>query len=679
MGCKSRSSLQRLLAVVVLNAEVRGEVVPTLPFVTSFVSATPEREGGDHTESVTRHNLRTIGAPQRFVISSYSSHHSGANVAEAEVDSLARSSVLVMIAVTTTTPTADLVVFVKEKTSKPSLFAADFSSVGGADPNAGVFSDLTGSDFLISGVRTVIDPDNDLQKVYVPQWGVTNGSRLDDDHVCREMVDEFSPPKFFASVRGMEHDQLFTEFNVGAARQMSLSAEVRMRVEHDQLFTKFKEKRRLKSVVEEKNELLKAKDEEIVNLKAQMLLKEAEAAEAIRLRAEASTFEVVEKSLRDEVNVLKKCNTILEKERNALDVKATGLEASAMDKDRELVNLNAQLTSVKSRNDNLSHQVHELEVSFAGLQEKLSSYENLTEGLEEFQDDWMREVNDKFDKLYANFIEMALHLQERFYPYLLTTISGRRWLLTHGMELAISKCLNSTKYLSTLGAAIVKAVEKGMQDGLSARITHGTEGRVLTDVTAYNPYAEVDYISALQHLQSVNFSLLAELRSNKDASIDSLMNIFCLEDTLAEKLGLTESQPHVDQLMVPIHHSPDKVVVGASALSLSLDVSSSRVRKIKENIANYRSSLRDVFIPLAEPLSFTVVTCTKGTSDAVPATVDITTALSITFAFASTVTPIFVYDYEVTGTDDQTIANENVADGNANPFPNVDDVELNAP
>ncbi|GKG25941.1 hypothetical protein Tco_0399087, partial [Tanacetum coccineum] len=55
--------------------------------------------------------------------------------------------------------------------------------------------------------------------VYVPQWSVTNGSRLDDDRTCREMVDEFSPPKFFASICGMDHDQLFTEFNVGVAHQ----------------------------------------------------------------------------------------------------------------------------------------------------------------------------------------------------------------------------------------------------------------------------------------------------------------------------------------------------------------------------------------------------------------------------------------------------------------------------
>ncbi|GJY67938.1 hypothetical protein Tco_0470920 [Tanacetum coccineum] len=213
-----------------------------------------------------------------------------------------------------------------------------------------------------------------------------------------------------------------------------------------------------------------------------------------------------------------------------------------------------------------------------------------------------------------------------------------------------------------------------MQDGLSTRITHGTEARALTDVAAYNSSAEADYISALQHLQNVNFSLLAELRCNKDASVDTLMNILRLEETLAERLGLTELQPHIDQLLVPIYHSPDKVVVGATALSLALDVSNIRVQKIKENIVNQRSDLRDIFVPLSEPFSAKVLMGTEGTSDAVPATADTTTALSRTFASANTIAPISVDDYEVVGTDDQANAN-----GDTEPFPNVDDAKLNIP
>ncbi|GJS63021.1 hypothetical protein Tco_0677585 [Tanacetum coccineum] len=606
---KSRSALKRLLNGAVLNPEVGVAAMPTLPFVTASV----------------------------FVISLDSSHHSGANVAEAEVDS---------------------------------LVSADSSFAGGrADPITGVFSDLTGSDFLVSGIRTVIDPNSDLQKVYVPQWSVTNGSHFDDGRVCHEMIDEFSPLKFFASIRGMEHGQLFTEFNVGATRQMSLSAEVRMCAEYN-----IKEKRRLKSVINEQANLLKVKEREIENLKAQLALKEAEAAKAIRLRDEASRFEFVEKSLQEETQTLKEGNAILERERAVLDAKVTDLKASVVGKGRELAGLNAQLTSVRSQNDNLVDQVHELEVSSVELQEKLSGYENLTERIKEFQDAQLKIVNDKFEKLHTDFVEMTLHLEEKFYPHLLTTISCRRWLLTHGMDLAIAKCLNLPEYLSALGAAIGKAIEKGMQNGLSIGITHGKEGRVLIDVAVYNPSAEVDYVSALQQLQNVNFSLLAELKTNKDASVETLMNILRLEEALAERLGLSESQPHVDQLMVPIHHSPDKTVVGASTLSLALDVSSIRVQKIRENIANHRSVLRDVFVPLAEPFSTVALTSMEGTSNTADAAVNITMALSTTLASTSSVPPISIDDYEVADADGQVVADENVAS-----FLNVDDADLSIP
>ncbi|GKF59254.1 hypothetical protein Tco_0176040, partial [Tanacetum coccineum] len=131
VGGKSRSVVPRLLVEVVLNAEVK--------------------------------------ASQRFVISSDSSHHSTTNVAEAEVDSLIRSSALVMKTVTIVTPTIDTAAAAKEKPVKPSLFGAASSSAGKTDPTPGGFSNLTGSDFIIGGIRTVISPDTDLQKVYVPQ------------------------------------------------------------------------------------------------------------------------------------------------------------------------------------------------------------------------------------------------------------------------------------------------------------------------------------------------------------------------------------------------------------------------------------------------------------------------------------------------------------------------------
>nr|GEW95857.1 hypothetical protein [Tanacetum cinerariifolium] len=600
-------------------AKRRGQgVIPTLPFVSSFVSTTPEREGGDHTKLLAGADLPAIGAPQRFVISSDSSDHSGVNIAEAEVDSVARTSMPIITIATTTTPTADLAANAKEKLVGSFIFGADSPSAGESHPIPGGFSDCSGSDFLIGGIRTVIDPDSNLQKVYVPQWNVTNGFCLDDSGVCREMVDEFAPPKFFASVRGIDHDQLFTEFNVGAACQISLSAEVRMRAEYN-----IKEMRRLNSVVEEKDSLLKSSCEEIECLKAQLLVKETKATKAVYLRAKASKFEIVKKSLRDETQVLKECNATLEKEKSELEIQVTDLAASVKVREQEVADLDAVVTSVKLQNDSLADQVRKLEASSAGLQEKVTVYENYTSQLEKFQDEKMEKVNEKFDKL----------------------------------------------------SAIGKAIKKGMQEGLSVGITHGAEGRNLTDIVAYNPFTKGDYLSALQRLQSVNFSLIAELKGNKDASVETIMNLLRLKDALAEKLGLVESQPHVDQLMVPIHHSQDQCVIGSSALSLSLEVSSSRVQS-KENIVDHVSALCGVFVPLSKPISAIALEGTEGTFGAA---LDTTTALSVTSISASTSPPISTDDYEVVHTDGQEgtgAGGETVADESVVPFPNVSDAEL---
>nr|GEV94812.1 hypothetical protein [Tanacetum cinerariifolium] len=547
---KSMSTVQSLFTRAVLDAEARSEPIPTFPFVTSYVSD--------------------------------SSHHSGANIAEVEVDSIVRSSALAIATVTTVTAAIDTDATATRAPVAPSLFGVGSSLTGRTDSVPGGYYDVSSSDFLIGGFLTV----------------------------------------------------LFTEFNVRAARQISLNAEVRMCAEYN-----IREKRKLRVVVDEQGGLLKAKDGEIESLKAQLLLKEAEAAKVIHLRADVFKFESTEQSLRSEVGVLRDRNASLERKKNKLDVKVTDLSASVKVRISILEPLFSCCSFFTYFYVFILFPVHELEASFVGLQEKIAAYEGFVSQLEKFQNEKLEEVNEKFDKLCADFVDMDLHLEEKFYPHLLTTISGRRWLLTYGMRLAISKCLNSTEYLSALGAAISKAVENGMQERLSARITHGEEA----DVAAYNPSAKADYLSALQHLQNVNFSLLAELKSNKDASVDTIMNLLRLDDILVERLGLTESQPHVNQLM-----------------------------KMRENIANHVSALRGVFVPVSEPLSAAALEGSFGSTHDAAAT------LSINFVSASNIPSISTDDYEVAHADGQggaSVGDETAAVDDMNLF--VSNAELN--
>ncbi|GJX73737.1 hypothetical protein Tco_0312332 [Tanacetum coccineum] len=330
------------------------------------------------------------------------------------------------------------------------------------------------------------------------------------------------------------------------------------------------------------------KDEEIASLQAQLLLKEAEAAEAIHLRSQASALEVAEKSPWEEIDVLKERNSALEKERDSLDAKernsalekerdsldakVTESQATTANKVREVVDLNSIITFIKSYNDELVDQV--------------ARYEHLQEAIEAFQDAQIKIMEDKLAKLETKVVEAVLYLEETFCPCILTTIAGQRWLLTHGMKLIIVKCLNSLEYLFALGAFIGRAIEKGMQAGLAAGINHGKEGRSLADVVAYTPFTDADYDTAMQQFHDVNFSLLSEQKSCKDISVEEVMNVLRLESPLIDLLGM-------------------------------------------------------------KPLSVVVLNGAKVNSGSLPTPVATTTALSTTFATTISIVPISTDDYEV--------------------------------
>ncbi|GJZ37385.1 hypothetical protein Tco_0583576 [Tanacetum coccineum] len=150
----------------------------------------------------------------------------------------------------------------------------------------------------------------------------------------------------------------------------------------------------------------------------------------------------------------------------------------------------------------------------------------------------MNIINDKVAKLDADLLEMALHLEEKFYPHLLTTISGRRWLLTRGLKLAVVKCLN----FAALGSAISRVIENRMQSGLSVRIDHRKAGRSLADVVAYNLAAEADYNAALP---------------------------------LADAPEMSNLQHDIEQLTLSIHRSEDQAVLGETSLSFALSTPAS--------------------------------------------------------------------------------------------------------
>ncbi|GKD50280.1 hypothetical protein Tco_1279256, partial [Tanacetum coccineum] len=215
-----------------------------------------------------------------------------------------------------------------------------------------------------------IGKDKDVQwfcRWEVGQWFCFE---LNDGRLCANMIDHFTPPAFFKTVRGMEHKQLFAEFNVSDVRNLSLSSKVRMNAEYNIL-----EKRKWKSLAEEKDCLLGVRDKEIEELKSQLLKAKDESVEVAQLRARVSGLEATEGSLRGEVASAKEHNGLLEQECGSLKIKVTSLESTIAEKDHELSDLGASSSSLKSQNQSLVNRVHELETSSTDLREKLEMYE----------------------------------------------------------------------------------------------------------------------------------------------------------------------------------------------------------------------------------------------------------------------------------------------------------------
>nr|GEW30486.1 hypothetical protein [Tanacetum cinerariifolium] len=460
-----------------LAAEIRVTAATTVPLVTSSESLMLEREGGDHTDSVSGPNLQTKPAVVRFVISSDSSHHSGTHSLDVKVFSLVRSTVpdppVMTAAVTTTAVVETSLVSVSKVTVKhvnPTLFGDSMSTSGHdvARPSSPVHPELSADSFY---AIHYLNPKT-LHRVYVPKWTVTNEFVLIDPYMCRTLTDQLALPALFSQLLSMEYDQLYTEFNVREARMTCLGAEVRMRAEHT-----LRKKKILEEECAKKTNLLKEKDAEIASLKSQLSLKEAEAAEAIHPRGPVATVEATKSLHVAELNLLKDINSTLE----------------------------------------------------------------------------------------------------------------------------AKMCLQSPEYLSVLGKAIGRAVDKGMQDGLVAGIEHGKAKRALSDVSAYNPFADVIYVAAVSAVRDVDFSLLTLLASQKDDSIADIMDSLCLEGP--------------------------RIRIDAEARRLSL--SGTRV-------------------PLIEPLSSKNL-LGEASTFGVPVTADVVTTLSTTFAGSVSVSvpPLSVADYGV--------------------------------
>ncbi|GJW90863.1 hypothetical protein Tco_0168416 [Tanacetum coccineum] len=87
---------------------------------------------------------------------------------------------------------------------------------------------------------------------------------------------------------------------------------------------------------------------------------------------------------------------------------------------------------------------------------------------------------------------------------MLTAIVGRRWVIRHGLCLAVMKCAESTDLRQAFTDVVSAGIVKGMSEGLKYGVEHGGAKLDLAALEAYNPEAEGKYIAALTALRDMN-------------------------------------------------------------------------------------------------------------------------------------------------------------------------------
>ncbi|GKD91111.1 hypothetical protein Tco_1366618, partial [Tanacetum coccineum] len=221
-----------------------------------------------------------------------------------------------------------------------------------------------------------------------------------------------------------------------------------------------------------------------------------------------------------------------------------------------------EAASLTTQNIGLLEKVSALELERDSLKNQVVGEGKMREEFMSLQDVAERRFTERATELDASIADVRHDMDNDLYPHMLTAIAGRRWVAGYGFRLDVYKCTRSIKCRSAMGKAISMAINKGIQQGLEARIVHGKAGRYLAQIEAYDPEVEEKYVVAVSEVESVSFPLLDDLESPKDSPLASIMSALILKDDQGNTDAAPEFarfQPSLNQVVVPIYSESGSV------------------------------------------------------------------------------------------------------------------------
>ncbi|GJS20227.1 hypothetical protein Tco_0448859 [Tanacetum coccineum] len=212
-----------------------------------------------------------------------------------------------------------------------------------------------------------------------------------------------------------------------------------------------------------------------------------------------------------EVRLLKKATAKIA--RRDQRIQAREREIKRLDQEiKSLRIMEAEVHSLRNWTKNLETMLEaEVDMKKAVTGHERGKIKAAFEEFKKYEDD---RVEQRCAEMDARLDKLSVDFEEELDLHMLTAIAGRRWVIGHGLRLAVMKC---------------------MSEGLEYGIGHGKADRDLAAVEAYDPEANSKYVKALQDLKDLKYQLVDQLEKLKDAPMDLIMTSLHLENPWAVK------------------------------------------------------------------------------------------------------------------------------------------------
>ncbi|GJX81216.1 hypothetical protein Tco_0329365 [Tanacetum coccineum] len=251
---------------------------------------------------------------------------------------------------------------------------------------------------------SILSGDGSPGGIYHPGWGVINSCRLDTPDACQDVVNHIAPPGYFSELRYLPNADFLSQYNMNLARKVAMSSQLRLSFEQDV-------------------RLLKKARAKIARRDQRILMREEEI-----------------KKLNQEVKSLK----AVEVEVHGLRIRTKNLET---------------LLEAEVNNDQLSQQVTNLQTQVVSEEKIKAAFE----AFKKYKDD---RVEQRCAEMDARLNKLSVDFDEELYLHMLTAIAGRRWVIGHGLRLAIMKCAESSELRQAFDNVVFAGLAKGMSEGL---------------------------------------------------------------------------------------------------------------------------------------------------------------------------------------------------------------------